>query len=47
MPIANATTPSAAARNVLEASAVTKVFREGREEVSVLNGVDLSLGAGQ
>ena len=47
MPIANATTPSAAARNVLEASAVTKVFREGREEVSVLNGVDLSLGAGE
>ena len=35
------------ARNVLEASAVTKVFREGREEVSVLNGVDIALAAGE
>jgi putative ABC transport system ATP-binding protein len=32
---------------VLEAYGVTKVFREGREEVSVLNGVDLSLAPGE
>jgi len=36
-----------AARPVLEATAVTKIFREGREEVSVLNGVDLALTAGE
>jgi len=36
-----------AARTVLEASNVTKVFREGREEVSVLNGVDIALAAGE
>ena len=36
-----------AARPVLEATAVTKIFREGREEVSVLNGVDLALAAGE
>ncbi len=34
-------------RTVLEAVGVTKVFREGREEVSVLNGVDLTLDAGE
>ncbi len=40
-------TPAAAASNVLEASQVTKTFREGREEVAVLNGVDIALGAGE
>ena len=35
-----------AARPVLEATAVTKIFREGREEVSVLNGVDIALAGG-
>lgn len=39
--------PAGALRNVLEANAVTKIFREGREEVSVLNGVDLALAAGE
>jgi putative ABC transport system ATP-binding protein len=34
-------------QNVLETSNVTKVFREGREEVNVLNGVSLSLAAGE
>jgi putative ABC transport system ATP-binding protein len=34
-------------RPVLEAYDVTKVFREGREEVSVLNGVDLSVAPGE
>lgn len=34
-------------QNVLETSNVTKVFREGREEVNVLNGVSLSLQAGE
>jgi putative ABC transport system ATP-binding protein len=34
-------------RPVLEAYGVTKVFREGREEVSVLNGVDLTVGPGE
>ena len=33
--------------NVLEAEGVTKIFREGREEVSVLNGVDLTLAPGE
>lgn len=33
--------------NVLEAFQVTKTFREGREEVAVLNGVDIALGAGE
>ena len=36
-----------AARNVLEAPQVTKIFREGREEVAVLNGVDIALAAGE
>jgi putative ABC transport system ATP-binding protein len=40
-------TAARAARTVLEASNVTKVFREGREEVSVLNGVDIALAAGE
>ena len=40
-------TPAAASRNVLAASQVTKTFREGREEVAVLNGVDIALGAGE
>ena len=49
MQIATPTHPAAssAARTVLEATAVTKVFREGREEVSVLNGVDIALAAGE
>jgi len=34
-------------RNVLETANVTKVFREGREEVHVLNGVSLELKAGE
>ena len=34
-------------RNVLEAQDVTKIFREGREEVSVLNGVDLTVAPGE
>ena len=34
-------------RPVLEAYGVTKVFREGREEVNVLNGVDLSVAPGE
>lgn len=34
-------------QSVLETSNVTKVFREGREEVNVLNGVSLSLAAGE
>lgn len=33
--------------NVLETANVTKVFREGREEVNVLNGVSLALQAGE
>jgi len=45
MPIAAPAEP--APRTVLEATRVTKIFREGREEVSVLNGVDLVLGAGE
>ena len=44
---ASHSTSTAAPRRVLEATAVTKVFREGREEVSVLNGVDLELAAGE
>ncbi|MEO8275244.1 MAG: ABC transporter ATP-binding protein [Thermoanaerobaculia bacterium] len=36
-----------AERTVLEATGITKVFREGSEEVSVLNGVDLRLDAGE
>ena len=43
----NATQSTPLTRNVLEASGVTKVFREGREEVSVLNGVDISLAVGE
>lgn len=34
-------------QNVLETANVTKVFREGREEVHVLNGVSLELKAGE
>jgi putative ABC transport system ATP-binding protein len=34
-------------QNVLETSNVTKVFREGREEVHVLNGVSLNVQAGE
>ena len=34
-------------QNVLETSNVTKVFREGREEVQVLNGVSLNVRAGE
>jgi putative ABC transport system ATP-binding protein len=34
-------------QTVLETTNVTKVFREGREEVNVLNGVSLSLQAGE
>ena len=34
-------------QNVLETSNVTKTFREGREEVNVLNGVSLELKAGE
>jgi len=45
MPTAMA--PEPAAKTVLEATRITKVFREGREEVSVLNGVDIALGAGE
>jgi putative ABC transport system ATP-binding protein len=33
--------------NVLEATDVTKVFREGRESVSVLNGATLSVARGE
>jgi putative ABC transport system ATP-binding protein len=33
--------------SVLEASGVTKIFREGREEVSVLNGASLALERGE
>jgi putative ABC transport system ATP-binding protein len=33
--------------NVLEASEVTKIFREGRETVSVLNGASLALERGE
>ncbi len=44
---ANLRSNSTAARTVLEATAVTKIFREGREEVSVLNGVDIALAAGE
>ncbi len=33
--------------SVLHATGVTKTFREGREEVSVLNGASLSLEAGE
>lgn len=33
--------------NVLEAYGVTKVFREGREEISVLNGVDVAVAPGE
>jgi putative ABC transport system ATP-binding protein len=49
MQLAPSASPAAphGARTVLEASAVTKVFREGREEVSVLNGVDIALAAGE
>ena len=36
-----------AARPVLEAYGITKTFREGREEVSVLNGVDLTVAPGE
>jgi putative ABC transport system ATP-binding protein len=39
--------PPSAVRPVLEAYDVTKVFREGREEVPVLNGVDLHVGPGE
>ncbi|MEO8195699.1 MAG: ABC transporter ATP-binding protein [Thermoanaerobaculia bacterium] len=38
---------TAPARRVLEATGVTKVFREGREEVAVLNGVDITVAAGE
>ncbi len=34
-------------QNVLETTNVTKTFREGREEVNVLNGVSLNLRAGE
>lgn len=34
-------------RNVLETTNVTKVFHEGREEVNVLQGVSLSVRAGE
>jgi putative ABC transport system ATP-binding protein len=34
-------------QNVLETSNVTKVFREGSEEVQVLNGVSLNVQAGE
>ena len=50
MPTVHPTHPprhAVAARTVLEATAVTKVFHEGREEVSVLNGVDIALAAGE
>ncbi len=45
MPTAPSSGPSV--RTVLEATRITKVFREGREEISVLNGVDIALGAGE
>ena len=44
---ASEATAPAAPRSVLEATAVTKVFREGRGEVSVLNGVDIALASGE
>ena len=47
MQTAAATTEAKATRTVLEATGITKIFREGREEVSALNGVDLTLGAGE
>lgn len=47
LPAAPPTPNEGSARTVLEATAVTKIFREGREEVSVLNGVDLALAAGE
>lgn len=34
-------------QTVLETADVTKTFREGREEVQVLNGVSLTLRAGE
>jgi putative ABC transport system ATP-binding protein len=43
----NAVSSPPGPRTVLEATAVTKIFREGREEVSVLNGVDIQLAAGE
>ncbi len=39
--------PEPTAKTVLEATRITKVFREGREEISVLNGVDIALAAGE
>ena len=39
--------PAGVAAPVLHAEAVVKTFREGREEVPVLRGVDLTLAAGE
>jgi putative ABC transport system ATP-binding protein len=47
LPTAYPTPNPGAARKVLEAFQVTKTFREGREEVAVLNGVDIALAAGE
>ena len=47
LPILHPTPKPPAARTVLEATAVAKVFPEGHEEVSVLNGVDIALAAGE